>query len=330
MDIELSADQELLDSTLQSFFADHAGPARAHQLGSDIDTALVERLDAAGYLDIGYEAGPIEAVLFAERAAEAVVHAPVIARALVAPLADIRDLPPLVGLVGSENGLVRYAGSCDAYLVLDGAGAGDGRDGRYAGIGTGDGRARLAGRDDVDVEPVRSRSAYPMGRLRIRRSEALAPGTGDALRRAWQVAIAAEIGALAAAAVALSARHVTDRHQFDRPIGSFQAVQHRLARSYSMAQASRWLARRGAWHSGDEFVTASAATFACLAARETYDNTHQVTGAIGITTEYGLVAFTTRLLALYSELGGAPAHARNVARARRVSTFARAAEARPD
>ncbi len=308
MDVELSADQELLESTLRSFFADHAGPARARQLGSEIDAPLVDKLHAAGYLDIGYDAGPIEAVLFTERAAEAVVHAPVIARALVAPLAGIRDLPPLVGLVGSANGLVRYAGSCDAYLVLDGGGD-----------HVGDGVARLAGRDDVEVEPVRSRTAYPMGRVRIRRSEPLAHGSGDALRRAWQVAIAAEIAAMASAAVALSARHVSDRHQFDRPIGSFQAVQHRLARSYGMAQASRWLARRGAWHNADEFVTASAATFACLTARETYDNTHQVTGAIGITTEYGLVAYTTRLLALHSELGGAPAHARRVARARRAS-----------
>ncbi|CAB4853406.1 unannotated protein [freshwater metagenome] len=84
--------------------------------------------------------------------------------------------------------------------------------------------------------------------------------------------------------------------------------------------ATRWLGRRGAWFSNDEFITASAATFACMTARETYDNTHQVTGGIGITSEYGLTDWTMRLLALHAELGGAKAHSRQVARARRAAT----------
>jgi alkylation response protein AidB-like acyl-CoA dehydrogenase len=155
-----------------------------------------------------------------------------------------------------------------------------------------------------------------MGRVRMLRGESLGAGSGDALRRAWQVGIAAEVGAMALAAVELTARHVTDRHQFGRPIGSFQAVQHRLAKSYSNAQATTWLARRGAWHSTDEFLTASAATFAAITARDCYDDCHQVTGGIGVTTEYGLVAWTMRLMALHTELGGRRAHARQVARAR--------------
>ena len=302
MDLDLTPEQQQLDEALRALFRDHAGPARAREIGDGIDVALVDRLRVGGFLDAhrdaGRDGGPIEAVLVAERAAAAVACAPVVARVLVGPLAGARDLPDLVGLVSSPAGLVRWAGLCDAYLVLDGD------------------TASVASADDVDVEPVASRSGYPMGRVRVRRSTRLGEGSGAALRRAWQVGIAAETAAMADAAVAFTARHVTDRVQFGRPIGSFQAVQHRLARSYSNAQATMWLARRGAWHHTDEFLTASAATFACHTAQEAYDDCHQVTGGIGVTAEYGLVAWTQRLLALRAELGGRPAHARQVARAR--------------
>lgn len=298
MDIELSPEQRMLDDTLRTLFADHAGHARARERHGDIDRDIVERLDAGGFLDVFADAGPIEAVLVAERASELVAAAPIVARVLVGPLAGITDLPPLVGLVRSPDGLVRYAGWCDAYLVL------------------GDEDASIASADDVEVEPVRSRAAYPMGRVRVRRGESLGTGSAAALRRAWQVGIAVETGAMARATIEFAAGHVTDRVQFGRPIGSFQAVQHRLARSYAMAQATAWLGRRGAWHRDDEYCTAAAAAFACMTARETYDNCHQAVGAIGVTTEYGMTEWTMRLLALQTELGGRRAHARRVAAAR--------------
>jgi alkylation response protein AidB-like acyl-CoA dehydrogenase len=83
-----------------------------------------------------------------------------------------------------------------------------------------------------------------------------------------------------------------------------------------MAQATRWLGRRGAWHHTDEYRTSTAAAFAAITAREAYDNTHQVVGAIGVTSEYGMVEWTTRLLALHTELGGRRAHTRRVADSR--------------
>lgn len=298
MHLQLSPEQALLDDSLRAMFAGPAGHARAAALADSIDRDLLNRLESDGFLDVHAEAGPIEAVLVAERAAEAVACAPLVARVLVGPLAGFKDLPPAVGLVSSATALTRYAGQCDAYLVLDGD------------------TASIASADDVDVEPVPSRAGYPMGRVTVRRSERGGPGSADALRRAWQVGLAVETGSMALAAVEFAGRHVRDRHQFGRPIGSFQAVQHRLAQAYSMAQATRWLARRGAWWSADEYRTATAATFACLTARLAYDNTHQVVGAIGVTSEYGMTSWTMRLLALHTELGGRRAHARRVAASR--------------
>jgi len=301
MDLQLSPEQELLDTTLYGLFADIAGPPRSRESAGGIDRRALAQLADSGYLDVCSGAGPIEAVLVAERASEAVTAAPITARVLVGPLAGFTDLPPAIGLVGSASALVRYAGHCDAYLVIDGA------------------EARIAGAADVEVEPVASRAGYPMGRVRVTRSESLGPDSADRLRRAWQVGIAVEIGAMSSAAVEFASAHVRDRHQFGRPIGSFQAVQHRLAKAYAMAQATRWLARRGAWHHTDEYRTAAAATFACLTARETYDDVHQVVGAIGVTSEYGMTEWTMRLLALHTELGGRHEHARRVAATRRRS-----------
>ncbi|MFI5040425.1 MAG: acyl-CoA dehydrogenase family protein [Acidimicrobiales bacterium] len=288
MDLELTADQVALEEGMAKALARHGD-----------DEHLLVELAAAGYLDAVRDGGPIEGVLVVEKAAGAKVDGPLAGRVLAGPLAGVTELPPAVGLVdGTTDVLCRWAPECRAFLVLDGD------------------RALLADRADVDVVVVESAFGASYGRVTVHGGVEVAPA--ERLRRAWQVAIAAEAGATMLAAIAKTAEHVTQRHQFGRPIGAFQAVQHRLASAYSMAMGTRWLARRGAWYVDDEFVTASAATYACEAAQLTYTNTHQVSGAIGITSEFGLVGWTTRLVGLRQELGGQGAHARHVVAARRA------------
>ncbi|HVM64019.1 MAG TPA: acyl-CoA dehydrogenase family protein [Acidimicrobiales bacterium] len=280
MDLTLSPEQEALEKAVDAVLA-RGGP-----------------LGDLGYLDVVRDAGPVEGVLVVERCAAGAYEAPFAARVLAGPLAGAHDLPPAVGLVHGRSAITRWAPVCDAFLVLDGD------------------DALIASRDDVDVVPVDSSFGAPYGRVTVRRAERVA--AGDRLRRAWQVAIAAEAEGMMLAAIERTARHVSERVQFGRPIGAFQAVQHRLAAAYAQAMGTRWLARRAAWSAGDEFVTASAAAYACEAAALTYQNVHQVTGAIGITSEYGLVKWTLPLLALREELGGQRAHARRVALVRRA------------
>jgi alkylation response protein AidB-like acyl-CoA dehydrogenase len=290
MDLELSDEQVALDEAVAKLLDSHAGSPE-----------LLRRLDEAGYLDVVRDGGPVEGVLVVERAAEAQAASPVAGRVLAGPLAGITDLPPAVGLLERTDGaLCRHAPACEAFLVVDGS------------------RALLARRDQAEVEPVESTFGAAYGRVRIREGADLGPGSGDRLRRSWQVAIGAEAEGAMLAAIVKTARHVTERYQFGRPIGSFQSVQHRLAGVYSMALATRWLARRGAVFVDDEFVTASAAAYACEAAQATFTNLHQVCGAIGLTEEFGLVGWTTRLLALRQELGGQRNHARRVSAVRRA------------
>jgi len=280
VDLALSPEQEALEKAVEAVLA------RGGQLSE------------LGFLDVVRDAGPVEGVLVVEQAAAAAVDGPVAARVLAGPLAGVHDLPVSVGLLDGRAGLCRWGPSCEAFLVLDGD------------------EALLASRDDVEVVPVASTFGATYAEVTVRRGARVA--SGDGLRRAWQVAIAAEAEGLMLAAIAKTAQHVTERMQFGKPIGAFQAVQHRLAGAYAQAMGARWLARRGAWYAGNEFITASAAAYACEAAAVTYQNTHQVTGAIGITSEYGLVNWTLRLLGLRQELGGQRAHARRVALARQA------------
>ena len=55
-----------------------------------------------------------------------------------------------------------------------------------------------------------------------------------------------ELG-LVEAAIQMTAAYVSERIQFDRPIGSFQAVQHRLADAHIEATAMRWTMWQAAW-----------------------------------------------------------------------------------
>jgi hypothetical protein len=300
MDLEPTSEQQQLIQAVAALMRRYGGPDRSRLQGEKMDGALLEAFGDSGLLDAVRDAGPIEGVLVTEGAAEALACAPIAARVLVGPLAGIYDLPNAVGLADrADRAMVRYGAECEAFLVLD-------RD-----------RALLATADDVDVQPVESTFGPGYALVTVRRGQELDDLAADRIRRAWQVAIAVEAAATMLPAIAKTAQHVTERHQFGRPIGSFQAVQHRLAQAYVMAEASRWLARRAAWYHDQEFLTASAAAYACESADNTYTSTHQVSGAIGVTREYGLVEWTLRLLALRTALGGKRAHARRVAAARR-------------
>ena len=106
------------------------------------------------------------------------------------------------------------------------------------------------------------------------------------------------------------------RRQFGRAIGSFQAVQHRLAECFVWAEGARWLTLEAAWAGAPAEAAATAAAHALAAAGRVFDETHQLSGAMGYTREHDLHVFSMRLPALRLELGGLAAQRRAVAAAR--------------
>jgi alkylation response protein AidB-like acyl-CoA dehydrogenase len=138
----------------------------------------------------------------------------------------------------------------------------------------------------------------------------LGPGSGEALRAWWRVALGAEMLGLMRGALDVTVEYTKRRRQFGRAIGSFQALQHRLALCAVQIEASRWLVLEAASRGAAPEAAATAAAYAAEAANHVFREMHQMTGAMGFTREHDLHVFSMRLQALRLELGGASAHRR--------------------
>ena len=297
MDLSLSTEQRDILSSVRSLLDRVGSPPTAV---AAFEADALAALDGAGFLDLTELGGTrLDATLVVEAAAAAGTCAPVAAKVLVAPAVTTAALPRVLGLVAAPVGqLVRFGAEAEAFLVVDGD------------------RARVVAREDATVVPASVRWGYPAARVTATGGDLLEPGTGPALLRAWRTALAAEAGGLMRASVRKAARYVSEREQFGRPIGVYQSVQHRLARGWVVAEGATWLARRAAWFAEDDEAAAAAATYACDGMREVFRSVHQVVGAMGVTDEFGLTRLTGKLVYLQTELGGASANARALARAR--------------
>jgi hypothetical protein len=127
-----------------------------------------------------------------------------------------------------------------------------------------------------------------------------------AVARAARRALAHELYGLTQAMLDRAAAHVTDRHQFGRPIAAFQTVRHRLTEVY-VALASARSALDASWASGEPLLGDAAKVLAGRAALLAARHCLQVTGAIGFTEEYQLAGRIRRVHLLDALYGGADA-----------------------
>jgi alkylation response protein AidB-like acyl-CoA dehydrogenase len=182
--------------------------------------------------------------------------------------------------------------------------------------------ARVVSLAPGDATPVRSNFMLPVGALALdaRAGESLGPGSGAALRAWWRVALAAELYGTMQAALDVTVAYVKRRRQFGRAIGSFQALQHRLAMCTVQVESTRWLAFEAASQAQPSESAAVAAAYAAEAANQVFRETHQLSGAMGFTREHDLHVFSMRLAALRLELGGASAHRRAITAQRWIAS----------
>lgn len=125
-----------------------------------------------------------------------------------------------------------------------------------------------------------------------------------AVQRAARRALAHELCGLAQAVLDDAARHVTDRHQFGRPIAAFQTVRHRLTDVYVAIAAAR-VALDAAWAAEEPVMADAAKVLAGRAATLAGRHCLQVTGAIGFTEEHHLPAALRRAGVLDALYGSA-------------------------
>ncbi|MCB9030255.1 MAG: acyl-CoA/acyl-ACP dehydrogenase [Deltaproteobacteria bacterium] len=120
--------------------------------------------------------------------------------------------------------------------------------------------------------------------------------------------LASEIAGAAQKAVEMTIEYVKTRKQFDREIGSFQAVQHKLADMYLYTSAMEALTEFAAWsadHSPSqlELASKSAFAFAIEKGAQIIETAIQLHGGTGFTWEFDLHLFLRRVKMLEAIFG---------------------------
>jgi alkylation response protein AidB-like acyl-CoA dehydrogenase len=121
------------------------------------------------------------------------------------------------------------------------------------------------------------------------------------------VARCAEMVGGAQKALEMAADHAKKRVQFDRPIGTFQAIQHIIANAMMDVDASRFLTYEAAWKFGEGLQCAKEIAMAKGWTSEAYQRVtaagEQVLGGIGYTTDGDMQLYYKRAKAAELTLG---------------------------
>lgn len=301
MDFSLNADQLALATALEGLaapFKEMPTNFRGFAMASE---ALDEQLEQAEFFDLATTEGlgPVAAAHTVERLARLPFTAEVALSMLVRPHLPGKPWPRPLALV--EDGKPgRFVASAKTLLIAEGD------------------KLSVALVSPDEVEAVESIYAYPMGRLtraaetRAKMVALSARETAD-IQKWLRIATATEAAGLIQAALDSTVEHLSGRKQFGRPLGSFQALRHRMAECAVLAGGVKLLALKAASTASEADAAMAAFHAQESATRITYE-LHQMFGAMGMTLEHPLHLWTYRLKLLLSDLGGRGAQARAVVR----------------
>jgi alkylation response protein AidB-like acyl-CoA dehydrogenase len=181
-----------------------------------------------------------------------------------------------------------------------------------------------AGAEGVELEPQPSldptRKLHSVA-LRDAPVQRLGGGDPEAISRAYAAIItslAAENVGVAQRTMEMAVQYAKERKQFDRPIGSFQAVSHRCAQMLLEVEGARSLTYWAGWAIDHEPETASRAAsmakaYAGDAGFRVAASALQVFGGIGFTWEHDLHYFLKRATANAHAFGDSRWHRDRVA-----------------
>ena len=319
MRFALDEDREALRSTARDLLTELCPPAAVRAAWTQApDPAPWQALTAAGALSVlvpqsdgGLGLDETYLVPVLEEAGRAALPHPLTETALVAaPLGVVgpmvaTDLGPVGPIVATDLGAaVPSATFAESFLLVSGRGL------------------RLYEAHEVDVEPMATVDASRhCGRVQPRAGGETVTEDPDAVAAAFDRGVlgaAAELVGLSRAMLELTVDYAAQRHQFGRPIGSFQAVKHHLANAriqIEFASPAVLYAAYAVAHSRPEATrsVSQAKWLAGEAAAVTGRAALQCHGAIGYTTEYDLHLYLKRSWALARSWGGADFHADRVA-----------------
>jgi alkylation response protein AidB-like acyl-CoA dehydrogenase len=115
----------------------------------------------------------------------------------------------------------------------------------------------------------------------------------------------------------LAVPYVKERIQFDRPVGSFQAVQHHCANILTYVDTCRFMTYKAAWRISEGLSYEKEASMAKAWASDSYRQTvalaHQVMGGMGFMEEHDLQLYFKQAKAAELSMGDADFHRELVA-----------------
>ena len=115
----------------------------------------------------------------------------------------------------------------------------------------------------------------------------------------------------------MAVAYAKDRVQFGRPIGSFQAIQHKCANMVTDVDGARFIAYQAAWRIAEGLPCAMEASMAKAWVSDAYRRTcaegHQVHGGIGFTKDHDMQLYYRRAKAMEVAFGDADFHRELVA-----------------
>jgi hypothetical protein len=294
------SERQLLTQTLAAIFHDHSG--------SDVTAALLDfgvddvlRADHAHAIPAIFE-------LQGSTASRSTMLNRVMAMSLDSVLTGCVDAPVLLPTVLSSaspvsDGCISVTGvlmeTADPETIVIGSELSDGF------VGTIDLRDHPHHLRPVSgIDPTLALTKLTVDRISIHQLVAGAPAAA-----AWQtaliwgrIALAAELVGAGRTALALATDHAANRVQFGVPIGSFQAVKHRLANALIEIEAAA-AAVNAAAARPTRLSAMVAKSAAGAAGRAACANALQVLGAVGFTLEHPFQRFQRRCIALDHLLG---------------------------
>jgi alkylation response protein AidB-like acyl-CoA dehydrogenase len=297
VDLGLSADQRALVASVSSLLGTNSTTARVRQAEErGFDPDLWRRLTEFGAVAMGVPeaaggggATLVDLALVAEQAGRYLASAPlveaVVAARLLARCGTARYALLDHALASTEPLVIALHRAVQSTfrLVPGGAVAGlvvglDGAD-LIAVTDQAPGRARA----NIGSAALADRSAAPAaGSRTVLLAGPTAAVAYEGALAEWKALTAAALVGLAQGALDLAVEYAKTRHQFGVPIGSFQALSHRLADCATALEGARLLTREAAWSFGaepdgsGEFGSPALASMAFVFAAET---AQQITAA---------------------------------------------------
>ena len=113
-----------------------------------------------------------------------------------------------------------------------------------------DGDELVAVHSPAPMAAPRNHGSAPLADRAARDGQRVVLGEASDLTRyldLWRVLTAAALVGIAERAMRMGVDYVLERHQFGRPIGSFQSIQHGLADLPALVDGGRFLAHKAAW-----------------------------------------------------------------------------------